>query len=215
MKCLDKKRIKLKQGETLALNERIMLSLVSTGVRLFWNVNWKNTLTFFSKTVLLLFAWLMLSNHQTNYVLFWTSWMAVICTIICRNMAYSVKQKSCFMPQKSFLDWSTCTTVLLFIVTWNQLIFCWMKMAMFEFLILDLLAIFPRRSHMPVCKFSNFKLTKNTNVSGVHTATWRQKCWPKVLPTIHQQIGFPLDVCCINCSKVTARLDSTSPRWAW
>uniref|UniRef100_A0A7E4VXX8 G protein-coupled receptor kinase n=1 Tax=Panagrellus redivivus TaxID=6233 RepID=A0A7E4VXX8_PANRE len=31
MKCLDKKRIKLKQGETLALNERIMLSLVSTG----------------------------------------------------------------------------------------------------------------------------------------------------------------------------------------
>uniref|UniRef100_A0A5S6QS98 G protein-coupled receptor kinase n=1 Tax=Trichuris muris TaxID=70415 RepID=A0A5S6QS98_TRIMR len=32
MKCLDKKRIKLKQGETLALNERIMLSLVSTGL---------------------------------------------------------------------------------------------------------------------------------------------------------------------------------------
>eukprot|EP00058_Branchiostoma_floridae_P020277 XP_002605767.1 hypothetical protein BRAFLDRAFT_218343 [Branchiostoma floridae] len=31
MKCLDKKRIKMKQGETLALNERIMLSLVSTG----------------------------------------------------------------------------------------------------------------------------------------------------------------------------------------
>ncbi|XP_071848958.1 G protein-coupled receptor kinase 3-like isoform X1 [Apostichopus japonicus] len=29
MKCLDKKRIKMKQGETLALNERIMLSLVS------------------------------------------------------------------------------------------------------------------------------------------------------------------------------------------
>ena len=28
MKCLDKKRIKMKQGETLALNERIMLSLV-------------------------------------------------------------------------------------------------------------------------------------------------------------------------------------------
>lgn len=34
MKCLDKKRIKMKQGETLALNERIMLSLVSTGVTL-------------------------------------------------------------------------------------------------------------------------------------------------------------------------------------
>lgn len=33
MKCLDKKRIKMKQGETLALNERTMLSLVSTGVR--------------------------------------------------------------------------------------------------------------------------------------------------------------------------------------
>ncbi|XP_022106066.1 beta-adrenergic receptor kinase 2-like isoform X1 [Acanthaster planci] len=29
MKCLDKKRIKMKQGESLALNERIMLSLVS------------------------------------------------------------------------------------------------------------------------------------------------------------------------------------------
>ena len=36
MKCLDKKRIKMKQGETLALNERIMLSLVSTGVRVLW-----------------------------------------------------------------------------------------------------------------------------------------------------------------------------------
>lgn len=35
MKCLDKKRIKMKQGETLALNERIMLSLVSTGVSKF------------------------------------------------------------------------------------------------------------------------------------------------------------------------------------
>lgn len=34
MKCLDKKRIKMKGGETLALNERIMLSLVSTGVSL-------------------------------------------------------------------------------------------------------------------------------------------------------------------------------------
>jgi len=32
MKCLDKKRIKMKGGETLALNERIMLSLVSHGV---------------------------------------------------------------------------------------------------------------------------------------------------------------------------------------
>ncbi|KAI1291760.1 G protein-coupled receptor kinase 1 [Halotydeus destructor] len=31
MKCLDKKRIKMKQGETLALNERLMLSLVSNG----------------------------------------------------------------------------------------------------------------------------------------------------------------------------------------
>ena len=38
MKCLDKKRIKMKQGETLALNERIMLSLVSTGqVKMFGN----------------------------------------------------------------------------------------------------------------------------------------------------------------------------------
>ncbi|KAL5288004.1 ADRBK2 family protein [Megaselia abdita] len=31
MKCLDKKRIKMKQGEQLALNERAMLQLVSTG----------------------------------------------------------------------------------------------------------------------------------------------------------------------------------------
>lgn len=31
MKCLDKKRIKMKQGESLALNERIMLSSVSNG----------------------------------------------------------------------------------------------------------------------------------------------------------------------------------------
>jgi len=31
MKCLDKKRIKMKQDETVALNERIMLSLLSTG----------------------------------------------------------------------------------------------------------------------------------------------------------------------------------------
>ena len=29
MKCLDKKRIKLKHGETLALNERHMLQMVS------------------------------------------------------------------------------------------------------------------------------------------------------------------------------------------
>lgn len=38
MKCLDKKRIKMKQGETLALNERIMLSLVSTGVSVRYSV---------------------------------------------------------------------------------------------------------------------------------------------------------------------------------
>ena len=38
MKCLDKKRIKMKGGETLALNERIMLSLVSTRVSLSPNV---------------------------------------------------------------------------------------------------------------------------------------------------------------------------------
>ncbi|KAI3389898.1 hypothetical protein SNEBB_008956 [Seison nebaliae] len=31
MKCLDKKRIKMKQGESLALNERVMLSIVSQG----------------------------------------------------------------------------------------------------------------------------------------------------------------------------------------
>jgi beta-adrenergic-receptor kinase len=32
MKCLDKKRIKLKHGQSLALNERTMLSSVSHGV---------------------------------------------------------------------------------------------------------------------------------------------------------------------------------------
>jgi beta-adrenergic-receptor kinase len=42
MKCLDKKRIKMKQGETLALNERIMLSLVSTGVCLIISVLFEN-----------------------------------------------------------------------------------------------------------------------------------------------------------------------------
>lgn len=31
MKCLDKKRIKMKQGETLAINECLMLNVVSTG----------------------------------------------------------------------------------------------------------------------------------------------------------------------------------------
>lgn len=36
MKCLDKKRIKMKQGETLALNERTMLYIVSTGVSMTW-----------------------------------------------------------------------------------------------------------------------------------------------------------------------------------
>lgn len=40
MKCLDKKRIKMKQGETLALNERIMLSLVSTGVSIHVSINY-------------------------------------------------------------------------------------------------------------------------------------------------------------------------------
>ena len=37
MKCLDKKRIKMKQGETLALNEKHMLSLVSECVSNFSN----------------------------------------------------------------------------------------------------------------------------------------------------------------------------------
>jgi len=43
MKCLDKKRIKLKGGETLALNERIMLSLVSTEVNLYPHCNVAST----------------------------------------------------------------------------------------------------------------------------------------------------------------------------
>lgn len=47
MKCLDKKRIKMKQGETLALNERIMLSLVSTGV----SHDFVYSILFFSKFV--------------------------------------------------------------------------------------------------------------------------------------------------------------------
>ncbi len=32
MKCLDKKRIKLKSGESMAINERVILSRVSSGV---------------------------------------------------------------------------------------------------------------------------------------------------------------------------------------
>lgn len=47
MKCLDKKRIKMKQGETLALNERTMLSLVSTGVSYFYLLS--NCLKYFIK----------------------------------------------------------------------------------------------------------------------------------------------------------------------
>lgn len=49
MKCLDKKRIKMKQGETLALNERTMLSLVSTGVSIALGVN-RVTLTTASRS---------------------------------------------------------------------------------------------------------------------------------------------------------------------
>lgn len=44
MKCLDKKRIKMKQGETLALNERTMLSLVSTGVSIQEGINFRGGL---------------------------------------------------------------------------------------------------------------------------------------------------------------------------
>lgn len=49
MKCLDKKRIKMKQGETLALNERIMLALVSTGVSMTYkNIYFNNVTTIIS-----------------------------------------------------------------------------------------------------------------------------------------------------------------------
>lgn len=47
MKCLDKKRIKMKQGETLALNERVMLSLVSTGVRIMFHIHYYHYLWHF------------------------------------------------------------------------------------------------------------------------------------------------------------------------
>lgn len=65
MKCLDKKRIKMKQGETLALNERIMLSLVSTGVSLY---------SYNYQILFLIFAFLsllprnMLSSSVCNFV---------------------------------------------------------------------------------------------------------------------------------------------------
>lgn len=49
MKCLDKKRIKMKQGETLALNERTMLSLVSTGVS--YSTNIESFLNFFIECI--------------------------------------------------------------------------------------------------------------------------------------------------------------------
>lgn len=58
MKCLDKKRIKMKQGETLALNERIMLSLVSTGVS--YNSRWLRQLIMRLNLTSLVFAVLVL-----------------------------------------------------------------------------------------------------------------------------------------------------------
>lgn len=73
MKCLDKKRIKMKQGETLALNERIMLSLVSTGVR---NFLFFSSLFFFSllsKTMRLITVTMMRRDMMKHYYRRWTA----------------------------------------------------------------------------------------------------------------------------------------------
>lgn len=115
MKCLDKKRIKMKQGETLALNERIMLSLVSTGVgcHAYTTVLWNKaaflphaTVQFANFTLLLLFnsslslsqsrtvhlscVWRMLSILLISCVSFWTWWMvrAAIysCSVSCQAL---------------------------------------------------------------------------------------------------------------------------------
>lgn len=54
MKCLDKKRIKLKQGESLALNERVMLSAVSNQVSHVISISWGK----FTEEVLLNFGFI-------------------------------------------------------------------------------------------------------------------------------------------------------------
>lgn len=78
MKCLDKKRIKMKQGETLALNERTMLSLVSTGV---------NLIIFFFKLKLFFKLFFFLFNF-----------IKVDCPfIVCMTYAFHTPDKLCFI----------------------------------------------------------------------------------------------------------------------
>lgn len=79
MKCLDKKRIKMKQGETLALNERIMLSLVSTGVRDVYTSG--VTILILNKTC---FSFCYLSLQDCPF-------------IVCMTYAFHTPDKLCFI----------------------------------------------------------------------------------------------------------------------
>lgn len=77
MKCLDKKRIKMKQGETLALNERIMLSLVSTGVCSFR----------FSFLILIFYSFFIFLTKKEESCPF----------IVCMTYAFHTTDKLCFI----------------------------------------------------------------------------------------------------------------------
>jgi len=85
MKCLDKKRIKMKQGETLALNERIMLSLVSTGVRDFFSFV-KNDVFAFNR-----------GNDDTTWHNKALSSQVDCPFIVCMTYAFHTADKLCFI----------------------------------------------------------------------------------------------------------------------
>lgn len=76
MKCLDKKRIKMKQGETLALNERTMLSLVSTGVCAYGVLQFQTQQLFISIS----------TSHQVDCPF-----------IVCMTYAFHTPDKLCFI----------------------------------------------------------------------------------------------------------------------
>ena len=96
MKCLDKKRIKMKQGETLALNERIMLSLVSTGVSLFF-FSFPSLLSYSSSTQDLVFD---LRPRPPLLILLFHFWRRNISWLVLETL-----QHSSFSP--SFLFYSS------------------------------------------------------------------------------------------------------------
>lgn len=138
MKCLDKKRIKMKGGETLALNERIMLSLVSTGVSTtvehliiiqseeqlrtlltwvliissgirYWLLKVIVTVACCRRVARSLCVWRTPFKRRRSSALFWTWWMAGTCTITSHSTASSLRRKCGSMHRRSSSDWSTCT----------------------------------------------------------------------------------------------------------